>query len=197
DGARLPDPAPAGLNETGASCPAALSQRLHPRHGGQRYPAIGRQARNYPDRAGPACCLPEAASCPQAPSISVPRVSRTVTGIPRAARIAWNSRATTGSDAVHRDPGVGLSGMRFTCARLPPSSRARASARQAWSLTLRIIAYSMEPPRHSRIVPGSVEHLGYLPALVARHQLGPRTVVGREQGDGKPDRQLLGGQPTD
>ena len=43
----------------------------------------------------------DAASWPQAPSISRPRVSLTVTEIPRSSRRASNSAATAGSEAVH------------------------------------------------------------------------------------------------
>ena len=55
-----------------------------------------------------------AASWPQAPSISRPRVSRTVVGMPLASRRRTNSRSSAGSEAVHFDPGVGLSGIRLT-----------------------------------------------------------------------------------
>ena len=56
-----------------------------------------------------------AASCPQAPSISRPRVSRTVVGMPLASSRRTNSRSSAGSEAVHFEPGVGLSGIRLTC----------------------------------------------------------------------------------
>ena len=56
-----------------------------------------------------------AASWPQAPSISRPRVSRTVVGTPLASSRRTNSRSSRGSDAVHFEPGVGLSGIRLTC----------------------------------------------------------------------------------
>ena len=76
--------------------------------------AAGRQAGRdalTPDRGG----YSAAASCPQAPSISRPRVSRTVVGMPRASSRRTNSRSSRGSDAVHFDPGVGFSGIRLTC----------------------------------------------------------------------------------
>src|SRR6185437_3849699 len=63
----------------------------------------------------------EAASWPQAPSISRPRVSRTVTGTPWASRRRTNSRCAAGRDAVHFEPGVGLSGIRLTWASRPAS----------------------------------------------------------------------------
>ena len=89
----------------------------------------------------------EAASWPQAPSISRPRVSRTVTGTPCASRRRTNSRCAAGRDAVHFDPGVGLSGIRLTWASRPASSEPSRSARQAWSLMSLIRAYSMETRR--------------------------------------------------
>src|SRR3954454_9384427 len=91
------------------------------------------------------------ASWPQAPSISLPRVSRTVVGTPFASNRRTNSRSSPRRDAVHLEPGVGLSGMRFTCTHpqspydvRPSQSR---SVRQGWSLMPRIMAYSMETRR--------------------------------------------------
>src|SRR5690606_32204234 len=78
-----------------------------------------------------------AASCPHAPSMSLPRVSRTVVGTPWPRRVATNSASTSGSLAVHFEPGVGLSGIGLTCTQPRPrsvSSRPSRSARQAWSL---------------------------------------------------------------
>ena len=88
-----------------------------------------------------------AASWPQAPSISRPRVSRTVVGTPLASSRRTNSRSTSGREAVHFEPGVGLSGIRLTWTQ-PQSpydvSRSPSrSARHAWSLMSRIMAYSM------------------------------------------------------
>ena len=109
--------------------------------------ATARPCPPLPDPAGGTPVRPAAASWPQAPSISVPRVSRTVTGMPRRASRSSNSCITPGSDAVHFEPGVGLSGIRFTCARWPASRPASASARQAWSLMSRISAYSIDTRR--------------------------------------------------
>src|SRR6266702_1355212 len=89
----------------------------------------------------------EAASWPQAPSISRPRVSRTVTGTPCASSRRTNSRCAAGRDAVHFEPGVGLSGIRLTWASFPASSEPSSSARQAWSLMSLIRAYSIETRR--------------------------------------------------
>src|SRR5208282_3134197 len=89
----------------------------------------------------------EAASWPQAPSISRPRVSRTVTGTPWDSRRRTNSRCALGRDAVHFEPGVGLSGIRLTWASRPASSAPSRSARQAWSLMSLIRAYSIETRR--------------------------------------------------
>src|SRR6202035_1551406 len=89
----------------------------------------------------------EAASWPQAPSISRPRVSRTVTGTPWDSRRRTNSRCAPGRDAVHFEPGVGLSGIRLTWASRPASSEPSRSARQPWSLMCLIRAYSIETRR--------------------------------------------------
>src|SRR6185437_3946147 len=72
----------------------------------------------------------EAASCPHAPSISRPRVSRTVVATPASRRRRTNSRSTGLGLASHLLPGVGLSGIRFTWASLPCSSLPSRSARQ-------------------------------------------------------------------
>ena len=65
-----------------------------------------------------------AASWPQAPSMSRPRVSRTVTGTPWALAAGGRTRARTGGgEASHLQPGVGFSGIRFTCAREPSAVR--------------------------------------------------------------------------
>ena len=68
------------------------------------------------DRLTPVAGLSDsvAASWPQAPSISRPRVSRTVVGMPLASSRRTNSRSSAGSEAVHFEPGVGLSGIRLT-----------------------------------------------------------------------------------
>ena len=57
---------------------------------------------------------------------------------------ATNSRSTGLGDASHAEPGVGLSGIRLTCASRGASRSPSRSARQGWSLTSRIIAYSIE-----------------------------------------------------
>src|ERR1700727_2358253 len=50
---------------------------------------------------------PEAASWPQAPSISRPRVSLIVTGTPQDSSRRTNSSVACCVEAVHLDPGVG------------------------------------------------------------------------------------------
>src|SRR5690606_6613308 len=100
--------------------------------------AVDERAHSAPDVA--------AASCPQAPSMSLPRVSRTVVGIPAARSRSTNCCSTPRRDAVHFDPGVGWSGIGLMCTQPLPRLRsflASRSARQAWSLMSRIIAYSM------------------------------------------------------
>ena len=81
-----------------------------------------------------------AASCPHAPSISLPRVSRTVVGMPCARKRATNSASTAGPLAVHFEPGTGFIGIGLQCTQCLPrasSFSASRSARQAWSLTSR------------------------------------------------------------
>src|SRR5690606_24260764 len=89
---------------------------------------------------------PWTASWPQAPSMSLPRVSRTVVGIPAARSRVTNSASTSGSLAVQIEPGVGLSGIGLTCTQPRPrllSSSPRRSARQPWSFMSLMSAYSM------------------------------------------------------
>ena len=80
-----------------------------------------------------------------------PRVSRTVVGMPFASSRRTNSRSSSGSEAVHLLPGVGLSGIRLTCTQPQSPYEFRTSpsrsARQAWSLMPRIMAYSIETRR--------------------------------------------------
>src|SRR5690606_25948244 len=87
-----------------------------------------------------------AASCPQAPSMSLPRVSRIVVGIPCPRNRATNSASTAGSLAVQIEPGVGLSGIGLTCTQPRPralSFSPSRSARHAWSFMSLMSAYSM------------------------------------------------------
>ena len=92
-----------------------------------------------------------AASCPQAAAISRPRVSRTVHATPAACTRRTNSSCTGRGEASHSLPGVGLSGIRLTCTRCLPmrwaSRLPSRSARQGWSLTSRISAYSIDTRR--------------------------------------------------
>ena len=70
--------------------------------------------------------------------------ARTVVGTPAARSRATNSRCAGSGLASHWLPGVGLSGIRFTWASRFASSLPSRSARNGWSLTSRISAYSME-----------------------------------------------------
>src|SRR4029077_9917480 len=88
-----------------------------------------------------------APSWAHAPSLWRPRVSRSVTGTRRASSAATKSRVAAGVEAVHREPGVGFSGIRVTCPSRPASRDASASPRQGWLLTPAIIAYSTETRR--------------------------------------------------
>ena len=86
-------------------------------------------------------------------------------------------------------PGVGFSGIRLTCTQPQSpyelSTSASRSARQAWSLMPRIMAYSIETRRLVTlgVVPGGLDRLGDRPAGVDRHQLVAQLVVGRVQAD--------------
>ena len=78
--------------------------------------------------------------------MSEPRVSRTVVGMPWARSRSTNCCSTPRRDAVHFDPGVGLSGIGLTCTQPRPRATSFSpsrSARHAWSLMSRIRAYSM------------------------------------------------------
>ena len=61
-----------------------------------------------------------AANCPQAPSISWPRVSRSVAVMPARCRISRNRCSSSGLEAVHFEPSMGLSGIGLTWAQLSP-----------------------------------------------------------------------------
>ena len=58
---------------------------------------------------------PYPAANPQAPSISRPLVSRTVTATPCSCKIRTNAASASGREAVHFDPGVGFKGIKLTC----------------------------------------------------------------------------------
>ena len=86
-----------------------------------------RRRRRWPCSAGrpaarvaPDAQAVAAASWPQAPSISWPRVSRTVVGMPCARSRSTNCCSSPGREAVHFEPGVGLSGIRLTCTQPRP-----------------------------------------------------------------------------
>ena len=141
-----------------------------------------------------------AASWPQAPSISRPRVSRTVTGTPLASSRRTNSFSSCRRDAVQREPGVGFIGIRLTCTQ-PQLPRRRStfaswSARNAWSLTSRIRMYSIETRRLVVLAysQAASTHLVDVPPGVDRDQLVAQLVVGGVQRQGEGDRQPLGGQ---
>src|SRR5215467_13828585 len=94
-----------------------------------------------------------AASWPQAAAISRPRVSRTVQATPAAATLRTNSCSAGLGEASHLLPGVGFSGIAFTCTSGPRawcSTRPSRSARHGWSFTSRIRAYSTDTRRPVR-----------------------------------------------
>ena len=135
----------------------------------------------------------EAASWPHAPSISRPRVSRTVTAIPPISSRRTNSRSSCGRDAVHLVPGVGFNGMRLTCTSLPREPLGQQVR------TPRLIVDVLDQrvlDRHATlggpgVLPRGVEHLGDLPPRVDRDEGVTQVVVGRVQRDGQRHRQAL------
>ena len=120
-----------------------------------------------------------AASWPQAPSISRPRVSRTVTATPWSSSFATKARSASGDDAVQTDPGVGLSGITLTWTRRLLSIDPSRWARHGWSLMSRINAYSMEirRPGDVGVCPGGVQHLLDGVSGVQRHESVAQLVV--------------------
>src|SRR5699024_3508198 len=88
-----------------------------------------------------------AASCPRAPSLSAPRVSRMVVESQAARGVSTQRLSTGGCEAVHVEPWSGFKGIGLTCAQCEPrlamSLSASSCARWAWSLMSRIRAYSI------------------------------------------------------
>ena len=128
-----------------------------------------------------------AASWPQAPSISRPRVSRTVVGIPLASSRRTNSRSSAGSDAVHFEPGVGLSGIRLTCTQPQSPYELQHVGEQVGPPGLVVDAahhgvLDRDPALgRAGVVPGRLDGLGDREPGVDRHQLVAQLVVGRVQ----------------
>ena len=106
----------------------------------------------------PASC---AWSCPQAASISRPRVSRTVAGTRRRGA-RRRRRRPAGGVPLQREPGVGFSGMRLTWLRQPrPGPRGGRPAHRL-SFTPSIITYSRltrRPVRAANRRPAADQHL--------------------------------------
>ena len=70
--------------------------------------------------------------------------------MPAALSRSTNSRVTSFSEAVQMEPGVGFSGIGFTCTQPLPralSFLASRSARHAWSFMSLMSAYSMDTRR--------------------------------------------------
>ena len=120
-----------------------------------------------------------AASWPQAPSISRPRVSRTVTDTPQVSRRRTNSRSTGFGEASHSEPGVGFSGIRLTCASGGASSSPSRSARQRLVVDVadHRVLDRVAPPGARGVGVGRGEHLGHLPPGVHRHEGVAQLVV--------------------
>src|SRR5439155_5097540 len=86
-----------------------------------------------------------AASCPQAASMSRPRVRRTVTGTRARSSSCWNAAIRSREEPWYRP--VGLYGMRLTLKWSRPSSPARARACSGASFTPASITYSTKTRR--------------------------------------------------
>lgn len=81
-------------------------------------------------------------SCPQAASMSLPKLLRTVAGIPRVSNSFRNCSAALRSIPRKDFSETGFNGIRFTWQSMPDKQSARRSALSAPSLTPRIRVYS-------------------------------------------------------
>ena len=134
-------------------------------------------------------------SWPQAASISRPRVSRTVTVTPPSRRIrdeALDARPAASRSSA--SPGVGLSGMRFTCERQP-----RASSASPVGLLVGVVeavdhhVLEAHPPAGARReAPAGGDTSRDRPLAVDRHELVAQRIGRGVQADGEVDlRQLV------
>jgi hypothetical protein len=125
-----------------------------------------------------------AASWPQAPSISRPRVSRTVTGMPWCSRRRTKARSSSGREAVHFEPGGGVERDQVDVHELVPEELAEQVGPPL--LVVDVLDQGVLDGDAAlglrRVVPGGVEDLGHLPPGVDRHQGVKQLVVGSVQG---------------
>ena len=136
-----------------------------------------------------------AASCPQAASMSRPRVRRTVTGMPLCWRRAWKAPIALELEPSKPDP-VGLNGIRLTLKALGSSSVGELVG------LLDAVVDAVEHhvlDEDAAVAAGVVraaggEHLVERVAVVDGHQLRAQRVVGGVQREGEADRALLLGQ---
>ena len=121
-------------------------------------------------------------------------------GRPCASSRRTNSRSSAGSEAVHFEPGVGLSGIRLTCTQPQSPERAEDVAEQVGAPGLVVdAAHHGVLDRDAAlgdpgVVPGRVDGLVDRPAGVDRHQLVAQLVVGRVQRQRQRHRDALVGE---
>ena len=141
-----------------------------------------------------------AASWPQAPSISRPRVSRTVVGMPLASRRRTNSRSSAGSEAVHFEPGRRVERDQVDVHPAPVAVGAQDVGEQVGPPALVVDAAhhgvldgdpALGP---ARVLPGGVHRLGDRVPGVDRHQLVAQLVVGGVQAEREGHRDALVGE---
>ena len=131
--------------------------------------------------------------------MSVPRLTRTV-ALTAGRRAAAERPHPPGRGAPHRrSPGVGLSGMRLTWAPRGTAMAASSTASERRSLTPSMTAHSKlsRRPLAARYVLAGFHQSRQRVAPVDGHQLVAQLVVGRVEGHGQVDRQLLAGQAAD
>ncbi len=171
--------------------------------------AAGRAERDRPGTGRPSDARPQnvglysqsqasvAASWPQAPSISRPRVSRTVVGMPRASSRRTNSRSSAGSEAVHFEPGRGVERDQVDVHPAPVATGEEDVGQQVGPPRLVVDAahhgvLDRDPALgDARVVPRRVDGLVDREAGVDRDQLVAQLVVRSVQRQGERDRDAL------
>ena len=142
-----------------------------------------------------------AASWPQAASMSVPRLRRIVAPTPRASRWSRNWRTREAGEPVVGQPGVGLSGIRLTCAagrsrRARPASSTASCGPVVDAVDHRPLEADPPPGDVDVVLAGADDHVERVPA-VERHELVAQCVVGGMDADGEGHRQASSGEGTD
>ena len=208
------EPRPNAANRRRPGCPRSPSRRAWPPPRPSAPPASaagGARLRSAPAsvtgahiaagsaRAGGSGHRADAASWPQAPSISRPRVSRTVTGTPCASRRRTNSRSRGGPRRGPLRAGRRVERDQVDVREPPGQQRAQQVGPPGLVVDVpdqRVL--DRDPAAGGGGVgPGGVQHLGDLPAPVDRDQRVAQLVVRGVQGDGQGDGETFGGQAGD